>query len=190
MNEVARRSKAGGIACFIALPAALTIYFIAIYVGAANGAEWALNNDTYVHMNSWFHGRRLVVVFGRRVAVRRLVECAERNCRSVQYFLHDRLVGNLLIEKQAGYAVAGYDLGLCPSLRRMELRVHLPEPADPFLVLRPGTSAGTDLCGGAVEQGRLDSEPGQHSGTLVHVRTGISAVPGCQPIHHRHFGVR
>lgn len=57
MNEVARRSKAGGIACFIALPAALTIYFIAIYVGAANGAEWALNNDTYVHMNSWFHGR-------------------------------------------------------------------------------------------------------------------------------------
>lgn len=59
MNEVARRSKAGGIACFIALPAALTIYFIAIYVGAANGAEWALNNDTYVHMNSWFHYAKL-----------------------------------------------------------------------------------------------------------------------------------
>ena len=59
MNEVARRSKAGGIACFIALPAALTIYFIAIYIGAANGAEWALNNDTYVHMNSWFHYAKL-----------------------------------------------------------------------------------------------------------------------------------
>ena len=51
MNEIARRSKAGGIACFLILPAALTVYFIAIYVGAAMGAEWALNNDTYVHMN-------------------------------------------------------------------------------------------------------------------------------------------
>ena len=40
MNEVARRSKAGG---------------IAINIRAPNGAEGALNNDTYVHMNSWFH---------------------------------------------------------------------------------------------------------------------------------------
>ena len=55
MNEIARRSKAGGIACFLILPAALSVYFIAIYVGAAMGADWALNNDTYVHMNSWFH---------------------------------------------------------------------------------------------------------------------------------------
>ena len=39
MNEIARRSKAGGIACFLILPAALTVYFIAIYVGAAMGAE-------------------------------------------------------------------------------------------------------------------------------------------------------
>ena len=59
MNEIARRSKAGGIACFLALPAALTVYFIAIYVGAASGAEWALKNDTYVHMNSWFHYAKL-----------------------------------------------------------------------------------------------------------------------------------
>ena len=59
MNEIARRSKAGGIACFLILPAALTVYFIAIYVGAAMGAEWALNNDTYVHMNSWFHYAKL-----------------------------------------------------------------------------------------------------------------------------------
>ena len=59
MNEVARRSKAGGIACFLVLPAVLTVYFIAIYVGAAMGAEWALNNDTYVHMNSWFHYAKL-----------------------------------------------------------------------------------------------------------------------------------
>ena len=59
MNEIARRSKAGGIACFLILPAALSVYFIAIYVGAAMGAEWALNNDTYVHMNSWFHYAKL-----------------------------------------------------------------------------------------------------------------------------------
>ena len=39
MNEIARRFKAGGIACFLVLPAALTVYFIAIYAGAAAGAE-------------------------------------------------------------------------------------------------------------------------------------------------------
>ena len=54
-NEFARRTKWGGIACFLVLPAGLTIYFISIYVGAAMGAEWALNNPTYVYMNSWFH---------------------------------------------------------------------------------------------------------------------------------------
>ena len=59
MNEIARRSKVGGIACFLILPAALSVYFIAIYVGAAMGADWALNNDTYVHMNSWFHYAKL-----------------------------------------------------------------------------------------------------------------------------------
>ena len=54
-NEIARRTKWGGIACFLVLPAALTVYFISIYVGAAMGAQWALNNPTYVYMNSWFH---------------------------------------------------------------------------------------------------------------------------------------
>ena len=44
---------------FLILPAALSVYFIAIYVGAAMGADWALNNDTYVHMNSWFHYAKL-----------------------------------------------------------------------------------------------------------------------------------
>lgn len=53
MNEIARRSKAGGIACFLILPAALSVYFIAIYVGAAMGAEWALNNDTCRHDKKW-----------------------------------------------------------------------------------------------------------------------------------------
>ena len=54
-NEFARRTKWGGITCFLILPAALTVYFISIYVGAAMGAQWALNNPTYVYMNGWFH---------------------------------------------------------------------------------------------------------------------------------------
>ena len=59
MNEIARRTKIGGLLCFVVLPAILTVYFIAIYVSAANGAEWALNNPTYVHMTSWFHYAKL-----------------------------------------------------------------------------------------------------------------------------------
>ena len=58
-NEVARRTKWGGIACFLILPAGLTVYFISIYVGAAMGAQWALNNPTYLYMNSWFHYAKL-----------------------------------------------------------------------------------------------------------------------------------
>ena len=54
-NEIARRTKWGGIACFLVLPAILTVYFISIYVGAAMGAQWALTNPTYVYMNGWFH---------------------------------------------------------------------------------------------------------------------------------------
>ena len=59
MNEIARRTKIGGLLCFVVLPAILTVYFIAIYVSAASGAEWALNNPTYVHMTSWFHYAKL-----------------------------------------------------------------------------------------------------------------------------------
>lgn len=33
-NEFARRTKTGGIICFLVLPAALTVYFIAIAIGA------------------------------------------------------------------------------------------------------------------------------------------------------------
>ncbi len=54
-NEFARRTKFGGIACFLVLPAGLTVYFVSIYVGAAMGAEWALTNPTYMYMNGWFH---------------------------------------------------------------------------------------------------------------------------------------
>ena len=58
-NEIARRSKAGGIFFFILLPLALTVYFIAIEVCANRGMEWALNNPTYLYMNGWFHYAKL-----------------------------------------------------------------------------------------------------------------------------------
>lgn len=59
VNEIARRSKAGGIFCFAVVPAALTIYFIAIAIGAKAGAEWAVNNQTHIYMNGWFHYAKL-----------------------------------------------------------------------------------------------------------------------------------
>lgn len=58
-NEISRRSKVGGLLCFVGIPAALTVYFIAIYVGAAMGASWAVNNPTYTEMNGWFHYAKL-----------------------------------------------------------------------------------------------------------------------------------
>ena len=59
LNEFARKSKFGGAVMFFALPAVLTVYFVAIQFGAACGAEWALKNQTYVHMNGWFHYAKL-----------------------------------------------------------------------------------------------------------------------------------
>jgi hypothetical protein len=58
-NEIARRSKAGGIFCFVVLPSALTVYFVVINIAAKTGAEWALNNPTIVQMNGWFHYAKL-----------------------------------------------------------------------------------------------------------------------------------
>lgn len=55
LNEVARRTKVGGMVVFGVVPAILTIYFIAIAIGAKSGAAWALNNSTYLYMNGWFH---------------------------------------------------------------------------------------------------------------------------------------
>ena len=58
-NEIARRTKAGGIAIFGVVLGLLTVYFVAIGVGAGMGAQWALNNPTHVYMNGWFHYAKL-----------------------------------------------------------------------------------------------------------------------------------
>ena len=59
INEFARKTKFGGMVTFFAVPLLLTTYFVAIYIGAAMGAEWALNNQTYLYMNGWFHYAKL-----------------------------------------------------------------------------------------------------------------------------------
>ena len=55
LNEFARRSKAGGIFMFFGVCGAMTVYCLAVEIGAAMGAEWALTNPTHTDMNSWFH---------------------------------------------------------------------------------------------------------------------------------------
>ena len=55
-NELARRTKAGGIFFFGIVPLALTIYFIVINIGAKT---FAANNPTIVEMNGWFHYAKL-----------------------------------------------------------------------------------------------------------------------------------
>lgn len=59
LNEFTRRSKVGGITMLFVIPAILTVYFIAIYIGVALKMPWALNNVTYTNMNSWFHYAKL-----------------------------------------------------------------------------------------------------------------------------------
>ena len=59
LNEFARRTKTGGLLMFGVLPAALTVYFVVIAIAAGTGAEWALNNQTYLYMNGWFHYAKL-----------------------------------------------------------------------------------------------------------------------------------
>ena len=59
INEFARRSKLGGVICFLVLPAGLTIYFIVLTLNAIQGAEWALDNPTTKYMNGWFHYAKL-----------------------------------------------------------------------------------------------------------------------------------
>ena len=55
-NELARRTKAGGIFFFGIVPLALTIYFIVINIGANSFAK---DNPTIVEMNGWFHYAKL-----------------------------------------------------------------------------------------------------------------------------------
>ena len=50
LNEFARRTKLGGIITFLAVPVALTAYFLAIWIGVKVGAQWALENQTHVYM--------------------------------------------------------------------------------------------------------------------------------------------
>lgn len=58
-NEIERRTKKGGIFFFGIVLAALTVYFVAIQIGANTGASWALNSQTYKYMNGWFHYAKL-----------------------------------------------------------------------------------------------------------------------------------
>lgn len=51
MNEIARRTKIGGIAVLVVLPLILTVYFIGIHVGAFGGAS----SQTMMYMDGWFH---------------------------------------------------------------------------------------------------------------------------------------
>lgn len=55
LNEIARRSKAGGIVMFGVLPCLMTVYCLAVTIGAAQGANWAVNNPTVLFQNGWFH---------------------------------------------------------------------------------------------------------------------------------------
>ena len=55
LNEFARRTKFGGMFMFFGVCGAMTVYCLAVEIGAAMGAEWALTNPTHTDMNSWFH---------------------------------------------------------------------------------------------------------------------------------------
>ncbi|WP_026509292.1 DUF5692 family protein [Butyrivibrio sp. LC3010] len=51
MNEIGRRTKAGGMVVFVIIPTILTVYFIAAHMGAFGGAS----NPTVAFMDGWFH---------------------------------------------------------------------------------------------------------------------------------------
>ncbi|MCF0140607.1 MAG: hypothetical protein HUJ78_01075 [Mogibacterium sp.] len=55
MNEIARRTKTGGIIVLVIIPTILLVYFIGIQFGAFGGH----NNPTYEYMNGWFHYAKL-----------------------------------------------------------------------------------------------------------------------------------
>ena len=51
MNELGRRTKAGGMIIFVIIPAILTVYFVLIHMGMFGGSE----NPTVAIMDGWFH---------------------------------------------------------------------------------------------------------------------------------------
>ncbi len=55
LNEIARRTKAGGMFFFFGIAGAMTIYCLVVEISAGMGMEWALTNPTHTEMNSWFH---------------------------------------------------------------------------------------------------------------------------------------
>lgn len=55
LNEIARRTKIGGLIMFVALPVVMTVYCVTVAAAAAVGASWAINNPTVVLANGWFH---------------------------------------------------------------------------------------------------------------------------------------
>ena len=59
LNEFARRTQFGGLVMFGIIPLALTVYFIVIAVCAGQGIDWAVNNQTHLYMNGWFHYAKL-----------------------------------------------------------------------------------------------------------------------------------
>ena len=51
MNEIGRRTKAGGMVVFVIIPVILTVYFILAHLGMFGGSE----NPTVAFMDGWFH---------------------------------------------------------------------------------------------------------------------------------------
>lgn len=59
LNWWSIKSRKGAITMIIIVPIIVTVYCLAVAMGAAAGADWALNNPTYLYMNGWFHYAKL-----------------------------------------------------------------------------------------------------------------------------------
>lgn len=51
LNEIGRRTKAGGLLVFVIVPLILTVYFIGVHCGVFGGE----NSQTMMYMDGWFH---------------------------------------------------------------------------------------------------------------------------------------
>lgn len=51
LNELGRKTKAGGMIIFVIIPLILTVYFILAHVGLFGGKD----NPTVAYMDGWFH---------------------------------------------------------------------------------------------------------------------------------------